>query len=232
MCFNLFLLLLFNAACQWIILFFSLYFKPGIDDLTIINVISDDVYFLQGVRYLLTDAMKNQTILYNDINKTDLRNIVDAFTGSVQKVIVYIHSIRKRRVMLRLLAAYNLQVYVITQCNVAGCNYVHGPVMIPVHFPLKDFVQKIKPDIKNRRRKHSLKSKKIFKGLSAGMSIKDLAERMNISPKAVYAIKNNTMRRFGIKTTKMYGVLLCRDLLEMNDIRMRYKPFLPRTLRQ
>ena len=63
----------------------------------------------------------------------------------------------------------------------------------------------------------------IFKGLSAGVSVIKLAETLHITQKSVYAIKNNTIKKFGFENTKLNGFLLCRDLLEMNEIAMRYK---------
>lgn len=190
--------------------------------LNIINVITDDVYFLQGARHLLSEAPGNH-VIYNDINTSGLRGVVKSVATNRQKIILYIHCFRKRRVVLRLVAAYNLQVFVVTHCKVSGFNNVRDPVIIPSFLSRKEFLQKIKSGKRHVYRKSSLRSKKIFKGLSAGVSVKDLAETLNITQKAVYAIKNQTIKKFGINSTKMNGFLLCRDLLEMNEIGLRYQ---------
>lgn len=191
--------------------------------MNIINIITDDVYFLQGARPLLNEAAENHAVLYNDINASGLRAVVRSFATYDQKVILYIHCIRKRRVLLRLVAAYNLQVFVITHCKVSDCNNDKDPMIIPSFLSKKEFLQKIKSAKRSVYRKSSQRSKRIFKGLSAGASVKDLAETLNITQKAVYAIKNHTIKKFGFKSTKMNGFLLCRDLLEMNEIGLRYK---------
>lgn len=191
--------------------------------LDIINVITDDVYFLQGARHLLNEMPGKHAVLYNDINITGLRNLVKCFATYDQKVILYIHCIRKRRIVLRLVAAFNLQVFVITHCKVSDSNNHKNPIIIPSFLSQKEFLQKIKSAKRSDYRKSTLRSKRIFKGLSAGVSVKELAETLNITQKAVYAIKNHTIKKFGFKSTKMNGFLLCRDLLEMNEIGLRYK---------
>lgn len=196
--------------------------------MNIINIITDDVYFLQGARHLLNESSKNHAVLYNDINEKGLRAVVKSFATDDQKVILYIHSIRKRRVLLRLIAAYNLQVFVITHCKVSDCNNDKGLMIIPSSLSKKEFLQKIKSAKWSVYRKVSQRSKRIFKGLSAGASVKDLAETLNITQKAVYAIKNDTIKKFGFKSTKMDGFLLCRDFLEMNEIGLRYKRIVDR----
>lgn len=191
--------------------------------MNVFNIITDDVYFLQGIRHLLSEASEHHVILYNDISTSGLRAVVKSFATHDQKVILYIHCIRKRRIILRLVAAYNLQVFVITHCKLSGCNNDKNSIIIPSFLSKKEFLQKIKSAKRSVYRKSSQRSKRIFKGLSTGASVKDLAQTLNITQKAVYTIKNHTIKNFGFKSTKINGFLLCRDLLEMNEIGLRYK---------
>lgn len=188
-----------------------------------INIITDDAYFLQGTRHLLNKASKKHSVFYNDINASGLRAVAKSLATRNQKVILYVHCIKKRRVLLRLVAAYDLQFFVITHCRLSGCDNNKSPVIIPSSSSKIEFLQKIKSSKKGVYIENSLRSKMIFKGLSAGASVKDLAETLNMTQKTVYAVKNHTIRKFGFISTKMNDFLLCRDLFEMNEIGLRYK---------
>lgn len=187
-----------------------------------INIISDDIFFLRGAAILLNDALRhrNKLIKCYNTNEITLRNLMHTLAHEEQKVVLYIHCIKKRRVILRLIAAYNLQAFIIIDCK--KTNQTNNPFIIPSFASKKEFIRKISTTRKKGYMKHSLTSKIIFKSLSSGMCLGKIANKLKMNHKSVCAIKNLTLKHYGLKTTKMHGFLICRDLLEMNAIGLQY----------
>lgn len=189
----------------------------------IYHIISDDIFFLSGANEALRSVIREASIISNNINIRGwkyTRNVISK--NPSQKIIVYIHCFRKRRRILRLAASHNLGVIIFTKLNHSSSEINSNSTLISSKcskdlFLLSSLSSNSNFNYSNR----SKKSGNIIKMLSSGISIAEAATKLGISKKVVSTTKNETIKKLGITTAKPHGLLLCRDILEMNRINLR-----------
>lgn len=189
----------------------------------IYHIISDDVFFLSGADAALRSVIHETSIIINNINVSGWRYTRNAISKTPsQKIIIYIHCFRKRRRILRLAASHNLGVIILTKLKHSRGEVSNNSSLISSKCSKDVFLfSSLNSNPKRNYINSSKKSCNIIKMLSSGISIPDIATKLGVSPKVVYTTKNDTIRRLGITTAKLHGLLLCRDILEMNHINLR-----------
>ncbi|MFS6933780.1 hypothetical protein [Klebsiella oxytoca] len=189
----------------------------------IYHLISDDVFFLCGASKILKTVVNEGSITSNNININGWKKTKKEISKKpFQKIIIYMHCFRKRRRLLRLAAAHDINVIVFTRFK-DDCDNKHNSFIKSSLCSKEDFLFSLLNGRELIEKRQSLTSQKIIKMLSSGISISELSKKLGLSQKMIYATKNNTIRNFGLTTTKLHGLLLCRDILEMKSINLRCK---------
>ncbi|WP_159880930.1 MULTISPECIES: hypothetical protein [unclassified Raoultella] len=188
----------------------------------IYHIISDDVFFLSGASEVLKKVINEASIMSNNINVNGWRYTRMAISKiPSQKIIIYINCFRKRRIVLRLAAAHNLVAIIITPFRTISNDVKNNPMLISAQCSREDLLFSIlNSNPKYSHKNGSKSSQNIIRRLSSGVSIPELATKLGMSQKMIYTIKNNAIRKLGLTTTKLHGLLLCRDILEMNRINL------------
>ncbi|HIE8867857.1 hypothetical protein SB5439_03627 [Klebsiella variicola] len=189
----------------------------------IYHIISDDIFFLLGASAALKAVIKEGFIISNNINVNSWKHTRDEILKTpLQKIIIYIHCFRKRRRVLRLAASHDLSVIILTPLKLNENDTNNNSMLISPQCSTLDFLFSSLNSTSNYSYKNGWKkSYKIIKMLSSGVSTHELSTKLGISKKMVYTIKNDTIRKLGLTTAKIDGLLLCRDILEMNLINLR-----------
>lgn len=188
------------------------------------HLISDDAFFLTGAVELLRSMFNKDCIVDNNININGWKKTKEYISKTpFQKIIVYMHCYRKRRRLLRLAAAHNIEVIILTEFKDLHYDIEYNPTIISSLSSKDEFLFSLLNNRFSTKNKGSALSYNVIKRLSTGISITELAKKLGISQKAVYATKNNTIRNLGLTPTSLHGLLLCRDILEMKSINLHCK---------
>lgn len=183
------------------------------------HIISDNTFFLKGVDGILNfySGFDKKKIIISNISTYGLAIVKNNILKyPAKKVIIYVGCIKKRRILLQVIGGEGISVLLLTDLHQGDCEYSYSITLISRLCTKEKLIREI---LKGNNYPEdvipTVLSQSLIKQLSAGVDIQSVSIRLGIDLKQAYSLKNNLIRRMGISTTKVQGLLLCRDILEM-----------------
>lgn len=174
------------------------------------HFISDDRYFLQGVREMVFQQKERLSFYSADAVAGTLRS------GHGDIVVVNVRNIARRKHILRqsVLADRRLIILLCSPRVLPGASAGAFPWVMADHlnpYVLTHVLQQA-ASVPLQSRVVAPPAQRLFQYLGAGHGFAGLHEKMQLTRRHLYALKLSTLRQYGLDSGHPAGVLLCRDL--------------------
>jgi hypothetical protein len=183
--------------------------------------ISDDRYFLEGIRYYLD-------VIWQELSDRSGR-ILLLHSGSIKRklrpdygdvVIVNISDIRTRHRLLNRPVIRLCRVVIMHKACPFRRYIVRGgfPWIMSDNTDMTALIYRLKQAPEEsviRQREVPWRMKRLFYYLGCGYSHEKLADVMKSTPKYIYTMKNSVMKKYGLPGLHAVHILLCRDIVSM-----------------
>ncbi|WP_404318765.1 hypothetical protein RX799_04165 [Klebsiella oxytoca] len=175
------------------------------------HIVSDNTYFLMGVSHAEEIREGNVSIIKipRDISR------VSPSPGDV--FVLYIPESGRRSEFIRRFSLHLLRVVILVDSPVFRPVKKYFPWVMSAAISLRELfsVIRLAEMAPARYRKASGQAARIISLLTAGVSVRDAAEKLNVTRDYVYRVSREEVMRYGIPDCNRVSLLICRDI---NDI--------------
>lgn len=175
------------------------------------HIVSDNTYFLMGVSHAEEIRKNNVSIIKipQDISRISLS------PGDV--FVLYIPESGRRREFIRRFSLHLLRMVILVDSPVFRPVKKYFPWVMSAAISLRELfsVIHLAEMAPARHRKVSGQIARVISLLATGVSVRDAAEKLNVSRDYVYRVSREEVMRYGIPDCNRVSLLICRDISDI-----------------
>ncbi|HCQ8422371.1 TPA: hypothetical protein OME38_004574 [Klebsiella oxytoca] len=177
------------------------------------HIVSDNAYFLMGVSH--AEEIRRDDI--SIINFLCDISMPEFSPGDV--FVLYILEPGRRREFIRRFSLYLLRMVILVDVPVFRPVKRNFPWVMGAAISLQELfsVIRLAEMAPARYRKVSVQAARIINLLTAGVSVRDAAEKLNVTRDYVYRVSREEVMRYGIPDCNRVSLLICRDINEISQ---------------